>query len=366
MRFWIILTLLLCISIFSTAAQEATEEAADLLEFENVTLLLLGDVIVENSGAVPGQVITLDTASNNEDCTQVSECAVILQTAPNLQGATLLLNGVTLSLDGATALVQAVPGDSLSIYALAGDVFVTVKATQAAIPVGSLLTIPLNAVGVAGAIESAAEPFDRALAETLAPALERLPVAVEVILPAVVVIAETTAEPDADSSTVETTPETGATSSAPSAATATATPAATTVPPQVTPTRQTTIITTATPNPAAETDCGEDITTVRNPDAGRFGINEIRFPSCIPLGAAATGEFSWVGNPVRFTISVLETCANCGWNFEESYALQRGQSFWTLQLVCLANSPRVTHRFGIQLFNAAGEGSDLVEFETIC
>lgn len=351
MRFWTILTLLLCMSSFSAAAQEATEEAAELLEFENVTLLLLGDVILENSGAVPGQVITLDTASNNEDCTQISECAVIIQTAPNLDGATLLLNGVTLSLDGATALIQAVPGDSLSIYALAGDVFVTVKATQATIPVGSLLRIPLNAVGVAGAIESAAEPFDRALAQTLAPALERMPLAIELALPEVVVIAESTAAPEAEVSASETTqqPEASATAA-----------------PQVTPTRQPAVITATTPNPAAETGCGEDITPVRNRDAGSFGIVEIRFPSCIPLGAAATGEFSWVGNPVRFTISVLETCPNCGWNFEASYALERGQSFWTLQLVCLNNSPRVTHRFGIQLFNAAGEGSDVLAFETIC
>lgn len=411
MRFWISVLILIALTLGSVFAQEATPEAsAELIELENITLLLIGDVILEDTGVVPGQVIKIDTATNNEDCTQPSECGVVIQTAPNLQGATILLNGVILSLDNATVLVQATPGDALRIYALAGDSFVTVQSTQATIPVGSMLAIPLDATGAAGAIDSTPEPFDRALPETLTPVLALLPTEVKFEQPEIISTVEQTEEAEATDEAVEateviteavteqvteeatedveldriigaveTTPEAEAAvtetpSPTPTLAPTTAAESATSVAivptltatPTPTATRPATNITGVTPAAVDEDACGSVLTTVRNPQPGDLGIRQLEFPSCIPLGGVATGEFTWVGRAARFEITVLETCATCGWNFAESYALGRGLTSWTLQLVCLPNSPRVTHRFGIQLFDAQGNSSDVVEFETIC
>ncbi len=369
MRWFLLLALLLSFALPPAQAQPSTDTPV----IDGVIIVPLGAALWQDVGAAPGQAYLLDTLTNNPACRIAPECGVLMQrevdaaaaadaaggapaltepalTEPALtEPALLTLNGVRVAFNG-TIFVQAVPGEGLWLNTLDGAAEVTAGGIIVMVPAGAVSTTLLDADGLVIGIPGRVVPYDSAGLRALQPALAALPQPVTLPVPAdaeTIAAAQSTlltstivitgGAPDAGA------PETGAPDAgAPETG---APPAA---------------------GGVDESTCGETIQEVTNPQPGTLAVLNIRFPLCIPPGSSAEGSFTYRGSAVRMELRVLETCASCGWSFDESYPLERGQTEFTLRLSCAAASTRDVHRFGIVLFDAQNNASEPLSFETVC
>ena len=114
----------------------------------------------------PFQVFTLRTGAGDAPCTGAPESGLLLQTPNTVTPVTLVINGAILRL-AATAFVQAVPGEALTVDVLDGQAEILVGDVTRFIPAGARIAIPLDEGGQVSGPPAAAEPYTLSRLEVL-------------------------------------------------------------------------------------------------------------------------------------------------------------------------------------------------------
>ncbi len=360
--------LLLALGLFAAAVLGTAALAQDgtVQELEELNVLLLGDVIFQDSGVVPGQILTIDTATNNPGCTLPADCGVLLQVKQSGSAVTTLINGAIITLDG-TMFVQATPGDVLRILTLAGSTEVISQAGAAVVPPGAQVVVPLGADALVAGSPGVVEPYDEAAVSSLADALALLPTPLEVPPAA---SPEELAGGEGIGGGGEGTDlgaiSLGATPTPEGFDVFTPTPEIVIQPTATAPLPTVAVLPTLAPGDVELGACDVPDNVFNNSAPGALAVRSITFPACIPQGGYADGSFSYQGGAVRFAVVVVQTCENCAWSFAPSYALPRNAEEYTFRLYCGVRSPGVTHTLGLQVFDAAGSSSAVLPFQFVC
>lgn len=128
----------------------------DTVPGQNVTMLLFGDVFIENQSDVtdnnelygPMQAVVFRSGVGELDCEEAPPDGILIQTPSGAGTVTLNMNHVLIEL-GSTAFLNAVPNGLMQITLLEGEALVTAEGVTVTVPAGLRAEIPLDAEGLA-------------------------------------------------------------------------------------------------------------------------------------------------------------------------------------------------------------------------
>ncbi len=128
----------------------------DTLPGQNVTMLLFGDVVIENQADEMGeeeafgpmQAFVFRSGIGELACDEAPRDGILIQTPTGAGTVTLDVNNVRIEL-GSTAFLNAVPDESLTITMLEGEAIVTAEGVTITVPAGLRAEVPLDADGLA-------------------------------------------------------------------------------------------------------------------------------------------------------------------------------------------------------------------------
>ena len=128
----------------------------DTVPGQNVTMLLFGDVEIENQADEmegdeafgPMQAFVFRSGVGELACDEAPRDGILIQTPTGAGTVTLDVNNVRIEL-GSTAFLNAQPDESMTITMLAGEAIVTAEGVRISLPAGLRAEIPLDADGLA-------------------------------------------------------------------------------------------------------------------------------------------------------------------------------------------------------------------------
>ena len=128
----------------------------DTVPGQNVTMLLFGDVVIENQADEmvggetfgPMQAFVFRSGVGELACDEAPQDGILIQTPTGAGTITLDINNVRIEL-GSTAFLNAAPEESMNITMLAGEAIVIAEDVRISLPAGLRAEIPLNADGLA-------------------------------------------------------------------------------------------------------------------------------------------------------------------------------------------------------------------------
>ncbi len=141
----------------------------DTLPGQNVTLVLFGDVVLDNAPLAadaggesfgPMQAFYFATGLGDPPCAEAPVSGLLIQTPEEAEQAiTLTINEATVTL-GSTAFLQAEAGGDMVVSLLDGAGQITAAGETQAVPAGSQTRLPLDDDLAAAGPPSPPEPFD--------------------------------------------------------------------------------------------------------------------------------------------------------------------------------------------------------------
>jgi hypothetical protein len=128
----------------------------DTVPGQNVTMLLFGDVEIENEADSsddndqfnPMQAVVFKSGVGELGCEEAPPDGILIQTPSGMGTVTLNMNRVLIEL-GSTAFLNAVPDDKMQITMLEGEAIVTASGVTVTVPAGLRAEIPLDEDGLA-------------------------------------------------------------------------------------------------------------------------------------------------------------------------------------------------------------------------
>ena len=128
----------------------------DTVPGQNVTMLLFGDVVIENQADEmedeeafgPMQAFVFRSGVGELACDEAPQDGILIQTPTGAGTVTLDVNNVRIEL-GSTAFLNAVPDGLLTITMLEGEATITAEGVTIIVPAGLRAEIPLDADGLA-------------------------------------------------------------------------------------------------------------------------------------------------------------------------------------------------------------------------
>ncbi len=172
------------------ALMRVQADVPDALPGENLTLLLFGEVEVENAAeaqANPMQAFFFETGLRGTECTEAPDSGMLVQTPDGYDEISFTANDVHISL-GSTAFLQGERDVEMIVSVVEGQATVTAQGVTVVVPAGSRTRIPLDNDRRASGPPSPPEPYD----------FERMALLPISLLPRVITIAapvEATPEP---------------------------------------------------------------------------------------------------------------------------------------------------------------------------
>jgi hypothetical protein len=133
---------------------------SDLIRpFQDVTTLEVMGAADSEPRYQPMQAFTLNTGEGQASCSGVPQNGLLVQTPEGVGKITLWINEVKVRI-GSTVYFQAVPGKSMVINTLEGDVLVTANGKTSEAMAGTRVTVPMSADLSPAAPPSQPEPYD--------------------------------------------------------------------------------------------------------------------------------------------------------------------------------------------------------------
>ena len=128
----------------------------DTVPGQNVTMLLFGDVVIENQADNidgeeafgPMQAFVFRSGVGELACDEAPQDGILIQTPTGAGTITLDVNNVRIEL-GSTAFLNAQPDESMTITMLEGEATITAEGVTIIVPAGLRAEIPLDADGLA-------------------------------------------------------------------------------------------------------------------------------------------------------------------------------------------------------------------------
>lgn len=136
----------------------------DSLPEQNVTLMLLGDVRLENDSDM--NVFYFASGAGDSGCEDAPESGILIQTPYNAYETRLNINETEVTLDG-TVFLQAEPGREMTLRVISGAAALYAAGEGVFAPEGTIVYVPLNRSGMADDIPSEPEPYDREMVRAL-------------------------------------------------------------------------------------------------------------------------------------------------------------------------------------------------------
>ena len=159
--------------VWGIAVLKVQADLPDTLPGQNVTMLLYGDVAMDNISP-DMKAVTFNTGITSTTCASAPKSALMIQ-SPEGTEATLNINGATVTL-GSTLYMTAYIGDEMTIATIEGEAIVTADNQTQIAQAGAQVRMPLggtNNLEVVGP-PSAPEPFDvQTISQAPIPLLER-------------------------------------------------------------------------------------------------------------------------------------------------------------------------------------------------
>jgi len=121
-------------------------------------LRMLAVVGIDTPVYRPFQVFTLKT-QNSALCDGALNSGLLLQTPNTFTYVDLIVNGIQMRI-AATAFLQALPGENLTINVLQGQAELTANGETQFVPAGARAVVPIDEAGIATDAPSPAEPYD--------------------------------------------------------------------------------------------------------------------------------------------------------------------------------------------------------------
>ncbi len=122
----------------------------DTLPGENVTVLLFGDVQLQNgvssddnTGLQPMQAFYFQTGITQTSCEDAPDNGILIQTPEGVGRVQLRANNVDIQL-GSTAYLEAQPGKEMDFYVLEGDSTLSYDGKTVDVPAGAVADVPLD------------------------------------------------------------------------------------------------------------------------------------------------------------------------------------------------------------------------------
>lgn len=131
----------------------------------------------------PMQAFYFSTGIGRPACVEAPSDGILIQSPEGLGKVNLTSNGVQIQL-GSTAFMQAVPGQTMDVYLLEGDVLLTANGVTQDLNPGMVSRIPLDAQGIANGAPSYPEPYNLDNLIGLDKALKVLPREISIPAPA--------------------------------------------------------------------------------------------------------------------------------------------------------------------------------------
>ncbi|MCB9452691.1 MAG: hypothetical protein H6672_14735 [Anaerolineaceae bacterium] len=152
----------------------------DTLPGQNVTMLLIGDVAVQNAANVTGESYTpmqafyFRSGMGDSLCAEAPESGIVIQTPKGQGQIALRVNNVDISL-GSTAFLQAVAGDALYVNLLEGQATVTAFDGTQTVAAGMMVSVPIDDDLAASGPPTPPEPVAEADMQSVADLIAGLP-----------------------------------------------------------------------------------------------------------------------------------------------------------------------------------------------
>jgi hypothetical protein len=163
------------VSGWGIALMRLQADLPDTLPGQNVTVLLFGDVDVEDAGGdTPMQAFTFRSGIGDAPCEAAPDSGILIQTPEGAAEVTLMVNGAKITL-GSTIYLQAVAGEAMTIAVIEGQITVTAFDTTVSVPAGMTASVPVDENRVVSGPPNEAETSLVGLVEDLAPVLAVLP-----------------------------------------------------------------------------------------------------------------------------------------------------------------------------------------------
>ncbi len=144
------------------ALMRVQADIPDALPGENLTLLLFGEVEVENAAeaeANPLQAFFFETGLRGTVCTEAPDSGILVQTPDGYDEISFTADDVYISL-GSTAFLQGEADGEMIVSVVEGQATVTAQGVTVVVPAGSRTRIPLDSERRASGPPSPPEPYD--------------------------------------------------------------------------------------------------------------------------------------------------------------------------------------------------------------
>ena len=144
------------------ALMRVQADVPDALPGENLTLVLFGEVEVENAAeaeANPMQAFFFETGLRGTQCTEAPDSGILVQTPDGYDEISFTANDVDIRL-GSTAFLQGEAEAEMIVSVVEGQATVTAQGVTVVVPAGSRTRIPLDSDRRASGPPSPPEPYD--------------------------------------------------------------------------------------------------------------------------------------------------------------------------------------------------------------
>jgi hypothetical protein len=163
------------VSGWGIALMRLQADLPDTLPGQNVTVLLFGDVEIEDAGGdTPMQAFTFRSGIGDAPCEAAPDSGILIQTPEGAAEVTLVINEAKIIL-GSTVYLRAVAGEAMTIAVIGGQATVMAFDTTVTVPAGMSASVPIDENRVVSGPPNEAETTPVGLVEDLAPVLAVLP-----------------------------------------------------------------------------------------------------------------------------------------------------------------------------------------------